>query len=99
MRKKLFSLLLLVSVVPMAVHADEFSQLQQQLIFLIQQVTRLQSELSTLQRISSIDCKTLDRNLGLNDKGEDVRFLQSSLEREGFNVGDEKNKSTYGELT
>lgn len=81
------------------VRADEFSSLQQQILSLIQQVTRLQSDLTNLQRISQFACVTLNRNLQLGDSGDDVLFLQTSLGKEGFDVGGEKAKKEFGELT
>ncbi len=81
------------------VRADEFSSLQQQILSLIQQITRLQSDLTNLERISQFSCFTLNRNLQLGDSGDDVVFLQTSLEKEGFDVGGEKGKKEFGELT
>ena len=98
-RTQIIFLLIVFISAPGLVRADEFSALQQQLFLLIQQVTQLQSNLNTLQKISQLSCKTLERNLGLNESGDDVEFLQISLEKEGFSVGGERRNRVYGELT
>ncbi|MEK7187556.1 MAG: hypothetical protein AAB691_01755, partial [Patescibacteria group bacterium] len=99
MKKYFFGLVFFLGIIPSLVFADEYAQLQQQLLFLIQQFTQLQSSLNNLQRISLLPCKTLDRNLTFNDSGDDVEFLHLSLEKEGFSVGGERKTKTYDDQT
>lgn len=100
MKRKIIGYLLgVLFVAPLVTHAQSFSQLQQQLILLIQQVTQLQAQLNSLQRISNLPCYTLEKNIRFGDTGEDVEFLHVALEREGFSLGTEKAEKKFGELT
>ena len=98
--KLIASLLALVVFVPSLVVADELSNLQNQLFFLIQEVIRLQAELNNVQKVSNLPCYTLTRDLRLGDSGDEVAGLHKALEKEGFDVGSiEKNSKVFGENT
>ncbi|MBS3903019.1 MAG: hypothetical protein KGZ30_01435 [Anaplasmataceae bacterium] len=84
---------------PGVVAASELSVLQEQLLQLIEQVVRLQAELSNAQKVSNLPCYTLTRDLSLGASGDEVSGLHRALEQEGFELGLEKSSKIFGEKT
>lgn len=106
MKKTLFALALCsVILTPALTRAATVEELQAQIQSLLKQIQALQTQLSSQQNAF---CYTFNQNLrfgdgggGTENKEQDVRNLQTVLEKEGFQVDDSEQKggSVFEEST
>lgn len=85
---------------PRLASAATADEIQAQIQNLMAQIKQLQQQLTQIQG-SAVQCHDFNTNLRIGDSGNEVSWLQTVLEKEGFNIDDSEQKggSELGEST
>lgn len=92
--------LLVVLIAPSFASAITAEELTAKIKDLEQQLEQLKAQLAQLQAQPAEWCHDFNQNLKIENSGEEVAALHTTLEKEGFNVlEEEKSKKQFGEST
>ena len=88
-----------VLITPLFVSAATIEELQAQIAVLLEQVAQFQQQLAQLQGTTTTAwCHDFNVNLKIGDSGPAVVELQTALNKEGFNIGND-SKGNFGQGT